>query len=459
MTAGRARAAVALLLVAHAALFLLLFQRQFSTAESQRIRAGQANASLAAHLASVLRNHGPLGLVTALWNGNREVELHRRHARLALGRERDAAGRPLRPYADVAIEYPPLALAVVAVPALVADDPAGYRFWLAAWFGTLVLVNLELALRLALGAAPSATQRARGLAYSLAFLLLFGDLAASRFDHVVPTFLLLGAAALLHAERAEGRAAWASCAAAGGVAAIGACAKFLPLLLLPAALRHVATGPHADKRARAAAVVAGAVVTLTALAALFTAWLGPGATLGVLDYHRARGVEIESTWATLLGVLHFAGLPLSVERSFGAFHLVTSLTPGVKAAAGLTFFALAGLVLWRPQAASDRHGALLGSIGALLLAFLVSTTVLSPQFLLWLLPLAAAAFVAAPRFAGPTRLLLAAALLTQCVYPQAFDALLRLEPAALALLFARNALLAGLLVAWLRAAAPTTAQR
>lgn len=458
MSAGRARAAVALLLVAHAALFLLLFQRQFTAAESQRIRAGQTHGSLAAHLASVVRNHGPLGLVTALWNGNREVELHRRHARLALGRERDAAGQPLWPYSDVAIEYPPLALAVVAVPALAADDPAGYRFWLAAWFGTLVLVNLELALRLALGAAPSATQRARGLAYSLAFLLLFGDLAASRFDHVVPTFLLLGAAALLRAERAAGRRAWAYCATAGGVAAVGAFAKFLPLLLLPAALRHVATGPHADKRARAVAVVAGAVVTLAAGSAIFTAWLGPGATLGVLDYHRARGVEIESTWATLLGLLHLAGLPLSVERSFGAFHVVTPLTPWLKAAAGLTFLALAGLVLWRAQAAGERRVALLASIGALLLAFLLSATVLSPQFLLWLLPLAAAAFVAAPRFAGPTRLLLAAALLTQCVFPQAIDALVRLEPAALALLFARNAALAGLLVAWLRAATPTTAQ-
>lgn len=453
MNERRARAAVVLLLAAHAVLFLLLFQRQFDDEQSRRIRADQAGPSLGAHVASVLRHEGPLGLVTALWNGNREVELHRRYARLALARERAADGRVLRPYRDVAIEYPPLALAVVAVPALVADDPVGYRFWLAAWFAVIVVQNLWLALWMAVGRAPEAAALARGLAYSLAFLALFGDLAASRFDHVVPTFLLAGAWALWRAECAFGRAALAWCAAAGALAVLGAFAKFLPLLLLPAALRHIQVGPAANKAARAAAVVGGGLAMLVVLATVFTAWLGPNASKGVLLFHSARGIEVESTWASLLGLLHLAGLPLAVAPSFGAHHLVTPLTPWVRAAALLTFVGLAALVLSRRRSEANRRVALQASIAALLLAFLLTASVLSPQFLLWLLPFAAAQFAVTPRFGRSTRLLLVIALLTQLVYPQTIDALLRLEPAALALLCLRNALLGVLLVEWMRGAA------
>ena len=51
---------------------------------------------------------------------------------------------------------------------------------------------------------------------------------------------------------------------------------------------------------------------LVILATVFTAWLGPNASKGVLLFHSARGIEVESTWASLLGLLHLAGLPLAV---------------------------------------------------------------------------------------------------------------------------------------------------
>ena len=127
--------------------------------------------------------------------------------------------------------------------------------------------------------------------------------------------------------------------------------------------------------------------------------------------------------------------------------------PWVRAAALLTFVGLAALVLSRRRSEANRRVALQASIAALLLAFLLTASVLSPQFLLWLLPFAAAQFAVTPRFGRSTRLLLVIALLTQLVYPQTIDALLRLEPAALALLCLRNALLGVLLVEWMRGAA------
>jgi hypothetical protein len=74
-------------------------------------------------------------------------------------------------------------------------------------------------------------------------------------------------------------------------------------------------------------------------------------------------------------------------------------------------------------------------------AFAVLGRVLSPQYLLWLVPLVA---LLAPRLRAAAALLVAAMLLTRAIYPARYDALVAFEATPIWLLVARDALLLAL---------------
>jgi hypothetical protein len=91
------------------------------------------------------------------------------------------------------------------------------------------------------------------------------------------------------------------------------------------------------------------------------------------------------------------------------------------------------------------RGLVLGALTAVL-AFAVLGKVLSPQYMLWLIPLAALAF--AWRLHALAAALAAAAILTQLEFPVRYFDLVAREPAAIALVALRNvALLTALTLA------------
>jgi len=382
-----------------------------------------------------------------------DVNLYRRYAAELL-----AGGAP---YTQVTIEYPPGVLPAIVLPGLAGTDALVHR---------VAFVALCLALDAGVLAALLAIARRAGsrLAGPWAWvggLVLLGPLALTRLD------LLPALATVLAVQRGSaGRAA-----ASGAWLGFGAAAKLYPgLLLLPAAAAAWRPGRSLRAQRPALALGGGAVV-----AGLLTAALaGPGlATMlrTVVGYHLERSLQVESLWATPVLVARRLGAPADVAYTFGAYHLqgpaaaVAEQLASVAAAAALaggTWLtaravraragtrpaprpqAPAGLAP-RPQAPaglaprSQAPAGLAEGLYVTMLLLLATGSVLSPQYLVWALALAAAALAAGTRALRRQALaVLPVAALTQAVYPVLYDQVSDGTWAGLALLAARNVSLA-----------------
>jgi hypothetical protein len=185
------------------------------------------------------------------------------------------------------------------------------------------------------------------------------------------------------------------------------------------------------------------------------AW--PTEFLSFISYHRLRGIQLESVPSGLLMLAHLAGMPLGYVENFGAIHLVSpaadAVIPWLTPLLAAVSVAVA-VVAWRRFRMEERSGgvrteSLVELLLAALLAFVVTNKVLSPQYLVWLLPFA-------PLL--PLRkaaLALGAVLLTIVIFPYNYAPLVNMRPGMILLLNARNAMLVALLL-WivLRPAVP-----
>jgi hypothetical protein len=260
------------------------------------------------------------------------------------------------------------------------------------------------------------------MALSLLALLGLGPVALHRLDPVV-SLLLVGALAAALAGRPL---------ASGVVLGLAAGAKLFPLLLAP--LFFLCW----QGRAR---LSFGCGLLLTTLA-LFVPLDGQGLEL-LLRFHAQRPVQLESTYAGVMLADHLLrGTPLKVLLTHGAYGL-TGPYQGLlqPLSTGLTL-AATGLValLFGRLPPGQRRAWLPQALVAGVLAVLVGGRVLSPQYLVWLFPLA---LLLRPPVPG---LLVGACFLTQLIFPVCERALLAFQPAAVLLLWLRNGLLAGVLV-------------
>jgi hypothetical protein len=328
--------------------------------------------------------------------------------------------RGVAPYEGVRIEYPPGSLPFVAAPWTWVLTGGAYRTGFIA-----VMVAVDAA-----GLAGLARLARRGGSWMgpwawTALLPLLGPIAYVRLD-LVPAVATIWAI-----ERAAAQA----CGAAGAWLGFGVLAKLYPGLLLPAAWLG------ARRRGRLLLGAAAAVlVVLVPLAASFPALLH-----SVLGYHSGRGIQVESTWGLGLLVAGRLGAPAAVAYNFGAFHVDAPPAPALETLSLVLSLALLAAGTWRigrRVAGGDVAGLALGLLG-LLAGVLVTGTVLSPQFVVWIVALgAAAACWTGTGWALPVLLLAPAAALTQALYPFAYNRLLLADPGALALLGLRNGLLA-----------------
>lgn len=328
------------------------------------------------------------------------------------------------PYADLGFEYPPLALGPLLVPGL-GDAPAGVYEWR---FGVLMLAA-ALAVQALVGALGG--RRAAWLCVLLP--LLTGALLRTRFD-LVPVALLL--AGLLVARRRP--------TAGLAVLALATATKLFPVLAAALLLVHL----EATGRRRAA--VRGAVAFVAVLAAVCLPFAGDG-FVDQFRFHLDRPVQIESTPATvlwLLGDSSVTGDPVRPDR-FKSNGLdggpAETVALGFAVALGLVLVAV-GVVL---RSARDGSHALQRAVLCALLAFVALGKVLSPQYLVWLLPLAALAWVRGDRTVAV--LVVAAAAATLVYFPGSYFDLVAGADAQIATVAVRNLLLLGALAAGLAA--------
>jgi hypothetical protein len=447
-----------LALVLHGVIFFGLFQLHFKGGEWERMQQKIGASPTTSRWFQVLtEEHGMGGVVIWFFDTHNEIKLYHRYAEVALrGYDptvpADAPGQGhLIPYRDVAMEYQPGALLFLLPPALFAHDFAGYQTGFVAWCGVLYMSALLLGLSLAgEGRSITAPQANRALWWSVAFLLCFGGVAGARFDHAVALVCVLGCWLF---RRADQRNSTAGFVVFGAFVAFGVLVKIVPGVLMPAALLWLLAG-QAQPRWRSALTVSGSFGgALLALNLIFYAAWGAG-YLRSFTYHLDRGIQLETTYAGVIAAGGGFGHPLSVIKQFGAYELVSALTPTIKLIAFVLLIAGFSAVIARffqqrvLVEARSRELSLLVLTTLFLLAFILTNKVFSPQYLLWLAPLLAAIYAARADFKWGSGLMLLAAALSQVIFPRFYDQLVELQPSLIAVLNLRNAALI-VLFGWL----------
>lgn len=328
------------------------------------------------------------------------------------------------PHDDVSWQYPPGAALPILAPRLVPFLDYSHAFIvLCAVCDAAVLAALVYAARY-----PDGRRSVAGPWMWVVGLPLLSTVPWSRFD-VMVTAVAVGA--LL---AAGSRRVWAD-RVFGVLVGIGAVVKVWPVLLL--------VGTARGRRTRlswVAAVVSAVLVTVVFLLAM------PGA-LSFLTYQGDRGIEVESLGA----------LPFHLARHFGwsghwAPHdgSMEFIGPYVRVvarvSAALTVVAFGWLLLWRVRSRAGRTEAWVLPDAALtaVLLFVVTSRVISPQYMVWLVGLAAVCLLHRATTQRPVAwLVLGACVLTTAVFPYLFRDLLDGSVPAALLLAARDLMLLG----------------
>lgn len=327
------------------------------------------------------------------------------------------------PYRDYPLEYPPGALPIFLVPLLVSG-PARYVKAFVVEMAAFDLAALLLVRALARRAWPADAQRqliACG-GYLVATALLHPVLY-SRFD-LAPAALTLAALYLFESP-------W-------GPALLGlaGAVKLWPLALAPLFLIEAWRAGRTPLALRRL----GALLLGLAAPAILVLPRGATGLSGFLQFHATRGLQLESTWATL--ALLFSSSAHVVDE-FGAYHVRCGA-----ACTGMAVLAPIALVLLAlaPQLRASRSPKkpepqlLLRAAAAAVVGGLLGSSVLSPQFLLWAVPL-----LVLTRGPGTVAVAVVLAALTSLVYPAFYpelvDPLRSGHAAALGFLVARNVIL------------------
>jgi hypothetical protein len=201
-----------------------------------------------------------------------------------------------------------------------------------------------------------------------------------------------------------------------GLLALGTLLKLYPLLLVPvvAIEQYRALGAHPLRLSPPRAVVRGLAIVAAAVAAGFAlaAVLDPSRWLGPLDFNAHRPLQVESVPASLLWLTGLAGLPMAADRSYNSYNLLGHASGLVGFAADLALLGGCLLVYWRQLNRRIEFGR---ALTLCVLVVICTNRVLSPQYLIWVLPLIAIM----ERDYDPVWLAVCA--LTTLIFPFAYD--------------------------------------
>ena len=311
------------------------------------------------------------------------------------------------PYRDFAVEYPPGALPMFALPGLAAPgqdqevSPAFRRiFQTLMWMcGAAALMAMAVVLRTLGRSAPNVWA---ALCFAAVAPLLLGSVVLSRFD-LWPAALAAAALAAVVAGRFR----------VGHVLlGLGITAKLYPAVFVPLAVAHVWKEAGRREAVRCLALLAGVV------AAVFLPFvvLSPAGVWHSLSVQLTRPLQVESLGSALLLVGHRVfGFGLEGETSHGSQNLAGS---AADAAALVTSVLELAVLAWIWTSFARGRGsreALVSAAAAALCAFIAFGKVLSPQFMIWLIPVVP--LVRGRRGLWASALLAVALVLTQIWFP------------------------------------------
>ncbi|MBC2904537.1 glycosyltransferase 87 family protein [Streptomyces cupreus] len=314
------------------------------------------------------------------------------------------------PQDDVTWQYPPAAALAILSPALLFYLDYASAFFVLAFTADLAVLALLLCAGLRPGRSP------RGTWVWTVGVPLLGPTVYARYDVMVTA---VAVAALLAGARHP--------RVMGALTAFAALLKVWPVLLLVAA------------RKRSAWV--SAAVTAGLLAALFAVMM-PGA-FAFLTFQRDRGTEVESLGALVFHVARHFGWDGQVLLNYGSVEFLGPYVDVVSTGAlVLTALAFGWLLLWRFRATRFLPHTLADAALVAVLMFTTSSRVISPQYMVWLVGLAAVCLCfRGSRMGWPVALVLAACLVTVLEFPVWFAHVVSSDTLGIALMFVRNGLL------------------
>ncbi|MGQ7748948.1 glycosyltransferase 87 family protein [Streptomyces sp. WC2508] len=318
------------------------------------------------------------------------------------------------PRSDVTWQYPPLAALAVLSPALLPFLDYASAFFVLAFVCDLLVLGLLLYAGRGDGRWPA------GAWVWVAGVPLLGTTAYARYDVMVTAVAVAALLAGLRHPRVL-----------GALAAVGALLKVWPALILAGTARGRAT-----RSAWTAAAVTAAGLLVVCTVSM------PGA-LDFLGSQRDRGTEVESLGALVFHVARQFGWQGRVELHYGSLEFLGPHVPLVSTLAlGLSVLAFGWLLLWRLRAREFGVSTPADAAFAAVLLFTTTSRVISPQYMLWLVGLAAVCLVFRDsRMVLPAGLVLVATGVTQWEFPLGFVHVVTSDATGVTLMFLRNGLL------------------
>jgi hypothetical protein len=286
------------------------------------------------------------------------------------------------PFHLLPAEYPALALAIFSLTLI--PPVLDYATVFAIWMGIALVIGLW------------AIQRIEGRRSAVAagvYLALgaFGTVLA-RFD-LIPSLVALTALWLVYRRRWD---------AAAALLAIGFLLKLYPIIWLPLlVIEHWRTEGRFSWRPVVTFVLIAGSGMLVAAALSPTGWLSP------FEYAIARPPQVESVEASLLWLASGVGVAAHATQSFHSRNIVSVLAePFSVIAIAVMVIGVGWIYLRHMQGRLSFRRAALAS----LLLVVLTNKVLSPQYLIWILPLVATV-------EGLNRRWVAICVLTSVIYP------------------------------------------
>lgn len=346
------------------------------------------------------------------------------------------------PYRDFPFEYPPLALLPMVLPQLITlGQPLSFQ----SYMGLFLLENAILSTLVALILLQflrysQLSYRPRWvLSIYLLFIIINAPLLPWRYD-LFPALLTLLALLCVVVDRPTLAGLWLGC---------GITAKIYPIVLIPIFSAYYLAGRKYHELLR----LLLATIGTTCLIILPFWLLAPGKILSFVQYHKLRGLQIETVPAGIISLAHIFRLTqVKQVYNYGANHLVSPLADSILKLQPFVFLTtfLIVIVCCLSRFQYERANTSVIAIESLvtyifiaLLTFTITNKVFSTQYMIWLLPFAP--LLPRPQAAWMTAIF----TLTTLLFPLYFyDSLVDLHPAGVLLLNLRNLLVVALLL-WL----------
>jgi hypothetical protein len=347
------------------------------------------------------------------------------------------------PVTDSEWQYPPGAALVMLVPQVFTYLHLSYltAFFLFALAADAAVFLLLLGQADRVARESAAEPHQSGVWAWVGGGLALGPIVLMRYDGIVTTLAVAGLIVTIRstATRSASKAENRTWALRGALLGLGAIVKVWPAVLL------LGLTPGKQGRRALAWAAASALAVTGALSALL-----PGA-LSFLGGQSNRGIEVESVLASPFSIASWFGYPARTVHEYGAFQVAGPGTAVLGSGAiVLTVLGFGAVLYWRVRRARTLPWtpALMYDIGlTVVLIMVVTSRVLSPQYLIWLMGLAALCIAEdgparrATLMAWPARMVMACVLVTQIEFPLLFGQVLHHGFWGTALVAVRNIVL------------------